>query len=123
MRRTSLFPLLLLAFSLSAFGQDDWPGYARDYASTSFSTLNDIKPANVSKLKQICSYPLPETATFESSLVVVSGVMYFTTGAYTYALNAADCTLKWRVQYEGGGGTVRGVAVAGNRLYRGFRDG
>jgi alcohol dehydrogenase (cytochrome c) len=123
MRRTIFVVLLLLAFSLTGFAQDDWPGYARDYASTSFSPLKDITPANVSKLKQVCSYPVPENATFESSLVVVNGIMYFTTGAYTYALNAADCTLKWKVQYEAGGGTVRGVAVAGNRLYRGFRDG
>jgi alcohol dehydrogenase (cytochrome c) len=124
MRRTILLtPLLLLASVLTAFGQDDWPMYARDYASTSFSSLSEITPANVSKLKQVCSYQVPENVTFESSLVVVNGTMYFTTGAYTYALNAADCTLRWRVQYEAGGGTVRGLAVAGNRIFRGFRDG
>ena len=97
--------------------------YARDYASTSYSPLSEIKAANVSQLRQVCSYQVPENVTFESSLVVVNGAMYFTTGAWTYALNAADCSLRWRVQYEGGGGTVRGVAIAGNRLFRGFRDG
>ena len=99
--------------------------YARDHASTGFSPLTEMTPANVSGLKQICSYPLPENATFESSLVTINGTMYFATGAYTYALNAANCTLKWRVQHEmqGGAGTVRGVAVEGNHLFRGFRDG
>ena len=39
-------------------------------------------------------------------------------------LDAANCALRWRVGYEGGGaGAVRGVAVAGDRLFRGFRDG
>jgi PQQ-dependent dehydrogenase (methanol/ethanol family) len=113
----------------AAFGQQtsnspgDWAMYGRDYASTSFSPLSEITPANVSKLKQVCSYPLPENVTFESSLVAINGTLYFTTGASTYALNSTDCSLRWRVQYEGGGGTVRGLAVAGNRIYRGFRDG
>jgi alcohol dehydrogenase (cytochrome c) len=111
------------ALVLSAFGQDDWAGYARDYGSTSYSSLKDITPANVAKLKQVCSYPLPENVTFESSLVVIKGIMYFTTGASTYALDAANCTLRWTVKYEAGGGTVRGVAIDGNRIYRGFRDG
>jgi alcohol dehydrogenase (cytochrome c) len=124
-------PLLILVFLISAatsgFAQSpgDWPMYARDHASTGFSQLMEITPANVSGLKQVCSYPLPENVTFESSLVTINGTMYFTTSAYTYALNAANCSLKWRVQHEmqGAGGTVRGVAVDGNRLFRGFRDG
>jgi len=116
----------------AAFGQQatsnsgaDWPMYARDYGSTGFSPLSEITPVNVSKLKQICSYPLPERTTFESSLVTVNGTMYFTTGEYTYALDAATCSLRWRVRHEvpGGGGAVRGVAIAGDRIFRGFRDG
>src|SRR5438874_1538104 len=47
MRRSIFLPLLVLVGSVTAFGQNDWPGYARDYASTSYSTLNDITPANV----------------------------------------------------------------------------
>src|SRR5262252_319429 len=128
MPRKDLFTFVLfLSFTISAFAQSpaDWPMYGRDHASTGFSPLTEITPANVTGLKQICSYPLPENATFESSLITINGTMYFTTGAYTYALNAANCTLKWRVQHEmqGGVGTVRGVAVDGNRLFRGFRDG
>ena len=103
----------------------DWPMYARDYASTGFSPLTDITPQNVSNLKQICSYKLPEVSTFESSLVSVNGTLYFTTSEYTYAIDASNCILKWRARHvmPGGGGTVRGVAVAGNRIFRGFRDG
>ncbi len=103
----------------------DWPMYSHDYASTGFSRLTEITPKNVANLKQVCSYPLPETGTFESSLVEVSGTLYFTSSESTYAIDAANCNLKWRVRHEikGPGGTVRGVALAGDRIYRGFRDG
>jgi alcohol dehydrogenase (cytochrome c) len=121
-----LIVMLALACPHTAFAQNaaDWPAYARDHASTGYSPLSEITPANVASLKQVCSYTLPENATFESSLVTIDGTMYFTTGTYTYAMNAANCTLKWRVQHQmQGGGTVRGVAIEGNRLFRGFRDG
>jgi alcohol dehydrogenase (cytochrome c) len=121
-----LIAAIFLCATVSGFAQNasDWPAYARDHASTSFSPLTEITPANVTSLKQICSYQLPENATFESSLVTINGTMYFTTGTYTYAMNASDCTIKWRVQHQmQGGGTVRGVAIEGNRLFRGFRDG
>ena len=103
----------------------DWPHFARDYASTSYSPLSEINSQNVTGLRQICSYPLPEQSTFESSLVVLNGMMYFTTSEYTYAMDASDCNLRWRVRHElqMPGRTVRGVAIAGNRLYRGFSDG
>ena len=102
----------------------DWPMYAGDYASTGASSLSEITPRNVSALKLICSYKLPEVSTFESSLVAVNGTLYFTSSDYTYAVDASSCTLKWRAQHQTQvHGTVRGVAVSGNRVFRGFRDG
>ena len=121
--------VLLLAAPHEAAAQNstaaDWPQYARDYASTGYSPLSEIKPQNVTGLRQICSYALPEQSTFESSLVVLNGTMYFTTTEYTYAMDASNCNLRWRVRHElpMPGRTVRGVAIAGNRLYRGFSDG
>ena len=103
----------------------DWPMYNGDYASTRFSTLSEITPGNVTALRPICSYSLPESATFESSLVAVAGALYFTTSEYTYAIDAGTCALRWRARHpvEGPGGTVRGVALERNRVFRGFRDG
>src|ERR1700674_2540380 len=130
MRKRTYCALLLLAaakaWAWQAIpGSTDWPSYNRDYTSTRYSQLAEITPKNVSGLRQVCSYPLPETATFESGLVAVNGALYFTTSEYTYAIDAGTCVLRWRVRHEveGPGGTVRGVAVAGNRVYRGFRDG
>ena len=118
----------LLVFGLQeARGQGaaaDWPMYAGDYASTGASPLSEITPRNVSALKQICSYKLPEVSTFESSLVAVNGTLYFTTSDDTYAVDASLCTLKWRAHHQTQvHGTVRGVAVSENRVFRGFRDG
>ena len=66
----------------------DWPMYARTYTSTRYSPLNEITPKNVTKLKQVGSYALPEPAvTFESGLVAIGGTLYFTTPQSTYALD------------------------------------
>ena len=111
--------LTLLGFSLALaiYGQQsrsapaaDWPMYGLDYNSTRFSQLSEITLKNVDGLKQVCSYALPEESTFESSLVAIGGTLYFTSSEYTYALNAANCALRWRVRHElqgPGAGTVR----------------
>jgi alcohol dehydrogenase (cytochrome c) len=103
----------------------DWPMYNRDYASSRYSPLAEITPKNVAGLRQVCSYTLPEAATLESGLVALAGTLYFTTSEYTYAMDSETCALRWRSQHkvEGPGGTVRGVAIAGNRVFRVFRDG
>jgi glucose dehydrogenase len=82
MRTITGFTLLGLGFTLAINGQSpaaDWPMYAHDYNSTRYSQLSEITPKNVAGLKQVCSYALPEEATFESSLVAINGTLYFTT--------------------------------------------
>src|SRR6516165_3414826 len=129
-------PIILLAVVLTACGSKapteakvspDWPMYNGDYASTRFSQLTDITPQNVSNLKQICSYELPEKVMFESGIVAVDGTLYFTTFENTYAIDAATCAVKWHAQHKlkevPGVGTTRGVALAGNRVFRGAPDG
>ena len=105
----------------------DWPMYAHDYMSTRYSPHTEITPSNVANLRQICSYTLPEASTVESSLVEFSGTLYFTTGETTYAMDAANCRLKWSAKHAlpvpEPDRAVRGVAVDGKRLFRGFRDG
>ncbi|HEY7335847.1 MAG TPA: PQQ-binding-like beta-propeller repeat protein [Bryobacteraceae bacterium] len=105
----------------------DWAMYNGDYASTRFSPLTEITPQNVSTLRQICEYELPEKVMFESGIVAVDGTLYFTTFENTYAIDAATCALKWRAQHKleqvPQVGTTRGVAIAGNRVFRGAADG
>src|SRR5215472_14057903 len=121
----SCLALLLAHAQTQRFSENDWPMYARDLTSSRYSPLTEITPRNVTGLKQICSYALPENSTFESSLVEINGTLYFTSPTSTYALDATNCRLKWSAKRDmpGNPGTVRGVAVESNRLFRGFRDG
>jgi alcohol dehydrogenase (cytochrome c) len=133
--KTFRLPILIALMSLAAawtpaqnrvaVNAADWPMYARDFTSTRYSPLTEITPKNVANLKQICSYELPEKSTFESGLVEIGGTLYFTSPASTYAIDATDCRLKWTEKHEmpGNPGTVRGVAIEGKRVFRGFRDG
>jgi len=101
--------------------------YNRDYASTRFSGLTEIAAKNVTGLKQVCSYALPEKVMFESGLVASQGTMYFTTFEYTYAIDSATCALKWKARHElpgtPGVGSTRGVALLDGRVFRGSADG
>lgn len=125
--------LLLLSILLagcgmrSASNSTDWPMYNGDFASTRFSLLSDITPANVASLRQICAYNLPETVTFESGLVAVQGTLYFTTYEYTYAIDAGDCELKWRARHPittiPAAAATRGVAFLDGHVFRGSYDG
>lgn len=127
--------LLLAALLTASCGQKaagpnpsaDWPMYNRDYASTRYSGLADVTPQNVSTLKQVCSYALPDKSTFESGLVAVNGTIYFTSFQSTYAIDAGTCALKWTAKHDLPGipnaGATRGVALADNRVVRGFVDG
>jgi len=124
MRSISYLGGLLCAFATAWAWQADWPTHSHDYGSTAYSQLTTITPRNISRLHKTCSYPLPEETTFESSLVEVNGTLYLTSSEYTYAIDAASCALEWRVRHElKETGTVRGVAFAEGRVFRGFRDG
>jgi len=105
----------------------DWPLYNGDYRGTRFSLLSDITPRNVRDVHSICSYQLPESVTFESGLVEVRGTLYFTTYEYTYAIDAGNCGLKWRVRHPIGNipaaAATRGVAYLNSHVFRGSYDG
>src|ERR1700733_15344465 len=95
----------------------DWPMYNGDYSSSRFSKLAEIAPQNVTTLRQVCSYELPEKVMFESGLVEVGGTLYFTTFENTYAIDAATCAVRWHAEHKlpvvPGVGTTRGVAIEG----------
>src|SRR5579884_2463312 len=103
------------------YAEADWPSYNGSYQSTRFSKLSEITRENAAGLRQLCTYVLPEHSKFESSLVAVNGILYFTTFEWTYALDAETCALKWRTKEAQvwPGGTVRGVAYENGRVFRG----
>ncbi len=118
---------LFLTLAVSAFAQNksDWPLYNGDFAATRFSALTEVNKTNVAGLRRLCTYDTGENVAFQTGPIVVQGTMYFTTQATTYAINTADCSLKWkqtRPNSAGGLGVNRGIAFADGKLFRGTGD-
>jgi alcohol dehydrogenase (cytochrome c) len=123
--RTRLFLIPLFLGLLAPAGRSqsvEWPSSNGDLTATRFSPLNEINAGNVSKLRPACTYDTGETTGFQSSLLMVQGVVYFTTWATTYAVDASTCALKWKYTRPGprrGLGVNRGVAWLDGRVFRG----
>jgi PQQ-dependent dehydrogenase (methanol/ethanol family) len=105
----------------------DWPSYNRTLAGDRFSPLTEIDRSNVSSMREICTYTLPEVAALQAGPVVIGGSMYLSTDTMTYAIDAATCAEKWKrsrhVATPGGGPAVnRGVAYLDGRVFRGTSD-
>ncbi len=132
--------LLTIAASITAFGfitalasstsaASDlpdrwWVTYGGSYANTRHVDLDQINPSNVASLKLAWKFNTGVFGEFESSPIVVDGVVYLTTGAdnSVFALDAATGRLKWRyVPHVGLAPYIfavnRGVAVANGRVF------
>jgi glucose dehydrogenase len=112
MKLTRLSFLALLATPL-LHGQADWPTVGNDPGGMKYSTLKQITPANVAKLKQAWTYDTGDPAGgfrgWEITPIVVSNVMYFpTSGKKIVALNAETGSEIWKVDL-----TTLGVTGAG----------
>jgi alcohol dehydrogenase (cytochrome c) len=105
---------------------DDWPTYNGNLQGSRYSTLTDVTPQNAANLKQVCSKQL-EAGAYQSTPIVVSGVIYTTTAHNTYAIDATNCSVKWQSTYTPKDKEPfpvdRGIALAGDRLVRGETDG
>jgi alcohol dehydrogenase (cytochrome c) len=104
----------------------DWPSYNRTLASDRFSPLAEIDRNNVGGLALLCAYTLPEVAALQAGPIVIAGTMYFTTERNSYAIDAATCAEKWRVERLSSRpsplGVQRGFAYLNGRLFRGTSD-
>jgi alcohol dehydrogenase (cytochrome c) len=91
-----------------------------------FSPLSEINTGNVAQLRTICSYTLPEATSFQTGPIEVNGTMYFTTDTVSYAIDASNCTEKWRTvrhsETPSSLGVNRGFAYMEGRLFRGTSD-
>jgi PQQ-dependent dehydrogenase (methanol/ethanol family) len=67
----------------------NWTMPGKDYASTRFSALNQITPANIGKLSLAFTFSTGTTKGFEAPPLVVNGAMYIITPYpnYLYALD------------------------------------
>ena len=105
---------------------NDWPGYNRTLAGDRFSPLTEISRANISQIRSICTYRLPEVSSFQTGPIVVRGTMYFTTDTISYAIEASTCAEKWKQPRHNAKPSAllvnRGFAYMDGRLFRGTSD-
>ncbi len=131
MRRFTALGLILSVFSLSAAaaGDTQWLSYNGTVNGQRFADLNQISTDNASQLVEVCRAKIDEGGAFQTGLLQLDGVLYFTTASDTLAVDATNCAIRWRHHYatEEPGGTPflvnRGLAAANGKLFRGTPDG
>ncbi|HVR45439.1 MAG TPA: PQQ-binding-like beta-propeller repeat protein [Candidatus Binatia bacterium] len=105
----------------------DWLTYGKGYSGARYSALADIKAANVSRIKPVCSVVLSPEGSFEASPVAYKGILYVTTTSGTFAIDGRSCAKIWSRQYNAtdieAGANNKGVAIGGGRVIRGTTDG
>jgi alcohol dehydrogenase (cytochrome c) len=110
----------------SASHPEDWLTYGGNYSAQRFSELKQINKTNVSQLKLQWVYQLRKAGIFESSPIVVGGMMYVTEPPTTVtALDVRTGRPVWRWSADlpkdlltiGLFPTNRGVAILGDTVY------
>ena len=104
---------------------ENWLTYSGGFAGQRYSALTQITPENVNKLALQWAFQQRSTEKFESTPLVVDGMMYLTQAPNDIvALDAASGEVKWLYNYTPAtqsrpccGRVNRGVAMLGNTLY------
>ena len=108
-----------------------WLTYSGNYQAHRFSPLKQISPQNVSQLKPAWVYQIEARSRFETSPIVVDGIMYVTeppTKVTALDLRTGRPVWMWErrmplvVKTIGFGPTNRGVAILDNSIYVGTLD-
>jgi PQQ-dependent dehydrogenase (methanol/ethanol family) len=103
----------------------DFPTVGANLANQRYSSLTRITKANVATLGGAWTIHLEDgksPGSMQATPVVVDGVMFIASGAGNiFALDAATGAVKWKYETTLGG-SYRGVAVAGDKVFSGQRD-
>ena len=103
----------------------NWLTYSGTYASQRYTTLAEIRPSNVADLELKWVFQAQSLESFETTPLVVDGVMYLTEAPNTaLALDARLGRPFWRYQYNPSadarpccGRINRGLAILGQTLF------
>jgi len=131
--RTLTIAALALAPSLLAAQRKnvDWPVYGGSDDHTHYTTLDQISPANVRRLRVAWTYDTHDAFTgseMQANPIVVDGVLYATTPKLqVFALDAATGKELWRFDPNAGAPPAsrirhRGVVVTGDRVLFNYRN-
>ena len=78
-------------------GQNNWTSFGQDAGGTKFSTLTQINAKNVKGLKRAWTFHTGDkSGFFESTPLVIDGVLYFSAPNGVYALDAATGQQLWK---------------------------
>src|SRR5438128_2792620 len=103
----------------------NWLMYSGTYASQRYSTLRQINPANVKTLEQKWVFQAESLEKFETTPLVVDGIMYITQApSDALALDAKTGRVFWIYRYYPApdvkpccGSVNRGLAILGDTLF------
>jgi alcohol dehydrogenase (cytochrome c) len=103
----------------------DWTSYNGNDNGNRYSSLEQINTTNVKHLAPAWTFPVPNAPRLEATPLVIDGIMYFTAANEAYALDATTGRQIWvfrtprtkGILSDAGGGTNRGPAVSGNRVF------
>ena len=105
----------------------DWLSYNGTVDGQRYSPLDQITVQNVASLTEVCRLMVDDSGMFQAGLIQIEGTLYLTNSHDTLAVDATNCTLRWRNIYRPEQEEVyqinRGVAFANGRLFRGTPDG
>jgi quinoprotein glucose dehydrogenase len=108
----------------------DWPVYGGNSDNTHFTTLSQITPANVARLKVAWTYQTHDEfsgSEMQANPIVIDGVLYATSPKlHVFALDAATGKELWRFDPNNGAAPTsrirhRGVVVTGDRVIFNYR--
>jgi len=120
-----------VAQSTTAGRSADWPVYGGNTDNSHFTTLGQISPANVARLKVAWTYDTHDAfsgSEMQANPIVIDGVLYATTPKlHVFALNAATGKELWRFDPNNGAPPTsrirhRGVVVTGDRVIFNYRN-
>jgi alcohol dehydrogenase (cytochrome c) len=109
----------------------NWLHYSGSYNGQRYSPLDKITPQNVKNLEQKWVFQARSLEKFETTPLVVDGIMYLTEAPnHAYALDAKTGRVFWDYEYQAShdarvccGSVNRGLAILGNTLFMGTIDG
>ena len=128
-----MFTLLLLApAAMQAQGRNvDWPVYGGGSDNTHYTSLNQITPANVSKLEVAWKYETHDESPgseMQANPIILDGVLYAESPKLKiFALDAATGREIWKFDPSGGAAgnqrfRHRGLVVTGDRVLFTYRN-